>query len=453
MSSNMMGQIVAFIILNSSSPTDTLTLTTLAPFPFPALSSIPLFILSSLPLFYQVSVINFNMTSKALEDQFLLGVVHCERPDLEDRRLFLMKAVEEDQRHLFAAEEHTLTLLAGAAGSLLGSHTPHCAVYNSMSTLHCSTFRYVNSWLRDNTVYGSGLIPITPSSLPPSLPLSSRPLSLSDNPELITALERSATSSLSLRGRLSESHMSTLEITAIREGYRPIAASAGVLFSAVFTLSHINPMYQYPLSFFEDILKETLGSAGKTEGFTDRLTPLLFELTQNVYSRVCRGLFERDRLLLAVLISARLDVAAGRVTESEWQCFLTGCVTDPTVCTDHPMPDALKALGVEGNIWDLSVMLESLQPVPFMGLTADVRGLNCKDWATFFSSHTPHTDVLPGVWEDQLSHFHRLLLVRILKEGSTMPSMGRYVGETILEVCCVGKRRVARSLVIEHMVS
>jgi ATP-binding dynein motor region len=69
------------------------------------------------------------MTSKALEDRFLLDVIRCERPDLEDKRLLLMRAIEEDQRQLSAADEHTLTLLAGAAGSLLGAHTSLCSTH------------------------------------------------------------------------------------------------------------------------------------------------------------------------------------------------------------------------------------------------------------------------------------------------------------------------------------
>jgi dynein heavy chain, axonemal len=225
--------------------------------------------------------------------------------------------------------------------------------------------------------------------------------------------------------------MSSLEITAIREGYRPVAATVGVLYTAVSSLSHINPMYQHHLSYFVDILKETLGSAQKTDSPSDRLTSLLKQLSQNVYSRVCVGLFERDRLLLAVLITARLDVAAGRVTESEWLCFMTGCVIDPSISLNQPLSDALRALGVEEKYWDLCVMLENLQPVPYRGLTVDIRGVNCKEWTVFFSSNTPHTEVLPGVWEDQLSPFHRLLLVRILKEESILLSMGRYVGETL----------------------
>ena len=231
---------------------------------------------------------------------------------------------------------------------------------------------------------------------------------------------------------MCESHTSTLEVSAIREGYRPVAAAAGVLFLAVSSLSLINPMLQHSLSFLRDVLKQTLCNVERKDSLTNRVGLLLSEITQSVYSRVCRGLFERDRLLLAVMISARLDIAAGCVTESEWLCFMAGCVLDPTIRANHPLPEALRAVGVGEGVWDRSVMLETLHSVPFRGLTCDIRGPNSKEWAAFFSSDAPHTERLPGVWEAQLSPFHRLLLVRTLREEALLPSISRYIGE-----CCI----------------
>jgi dynein heavy chain len=39
---------------------------------------------------------------------------------------------------------------------------------------------------------------------------------------------------------------------------------------------------------------------------------------------VCRSLFEKDKLLFAFLLAARLKAAAGALDAAEWEFFLTG---------------------------------------------------------------------------------------------------------------------------------
>jgi dynein heavy chain len=56
-----------------------------------------------------------------------------------------------------------------------------------------------------------------------------------------------------------------------------------------------------------------------------------------VSRNVCRSLFEKDKLLFAFLLAARLMAAAGALDADEWRFFLTGGLGEPVhVFVYHP---------------------------------------------------------------------------------------------------------------------
>lgn len=46
-----------------------------------------------------MTVINFTVTMRGLEDQLLVDVIKSERPDLEERRDALVVSIANDQRY------------------------------------------------------------------------------------------------------------------------------------------------------------------------------------------------------------------------------------------------------------------------------------------------------------------------------------------------------------------
>ena len=46
--------------------------------------------------------------------------------------------------------------------------------------------------------------------------------------------------------------------------------------------------------------------------------------TAVIYANVCRGLFEKDKMLFAFLISAGIQREAGSISPAEWSLFLVG---------------------------------------------------------------------------------------------------------------------------------
>jgi dynein heavy chain len=324
----------------------------------------------------KVTVINFTVTMKGLEDQLLVDVIKNERPDLEERKDKLVVSIANDQRQLLEIEEQILSMLANASGNIL------------------------------------------------------------DDEELINALARSKTTSSAINVRLTEAEATTKEINTTREGYRVVATRGSVIYFVVANFALVDPMYQYSLQYYKELVSQRLQKTEKKEVLEDRLALLVADITQSIYFNVCRGLFEKDKLLFAFMMSAKISLAANAVSDAEWLFFMVGPVPRADVLADRPIPDRLKMPGMSDRFdraWINIVMLETDLPDTFSGIS-DSLVMHAAAWNKFLISETPHTDALPGEeseWETRLSSFQRLLLVRTVREEKIVVAIRRYVSEAI----------------------
>ena len=52
------------------------------------------------------------------------------------------------------------------------------------------------------------------------------------------------------------------------------------------------------------------------------------DITESFYLNICRGLFEKDKLLYAFLNASSIAKRAGDITADEWNIYLRGSTTD-----------------------------------------------------------------------------------------------------------------------------
>jgi len=319
----------------------------------------------------KVTVINFTVTKRGLEDQLLVDVVAHERPELEEKKDELIVSIASDKRQLKEIEDSILQMLADAGDDIL------------------------------------------------------------DDEALIDSLGRSKETSTAIGKRMAEAERTTAEINAARELYRPVAKRGSVLYFVIASLTAVDPMYQYSLQAFSRLYSMRIARSEAADDLDERLAILVRDITTNFYVNVCRGFFEVHKLLFAFLVAIEVERAAGDVTDEEWRYFVLGAQA-ATASGDAAGAGPARPEVCATGSWMLSD--KAWATVSALGTAADaLSGVAASvaeqpaAWAEYAGDTDPHLRDLPAGWEPRVTPFQRLLVLRALREEKTTFAVREYV--------------------------
>ncbi|KAG5489970.1 hypothetical protein JKF63_00089 [Porcisia hertigi] len=218
----------------------------------------------------RVTLLNFFITPRGLEDQLLGVVVGQERKELEMRRSDLIQKNAAMKADLVSTQESILCKLKEVQGDVL------------------------------------------------------------DDVELIAYLNASKEKTLEITARVAEAEAAEVELTASREEYRSIAHHSSCLYFCCSTLSHVDPMYQYSLQWFVQLFIASIDQAARSDDLQQRLENLKGYFTYSFYQNVSRSLFEKHKLMFSFYLCVRLMEQRGQINPAEYRFLLQG----PTLVAD-----------------------------------------------------------------------------------------------------------------------
>eukprot|EP00794_Sanderia_malayensis_P010712 gene10712-11859_t len=296
----------------------------------------------------KTTIVNFSVKEQGLEAQLLGIVVRKERPELEEQKDSLVINIAAGKRKLEELEDEILRLLTTAQGSLL------------------------------------------------------------DDEQLVNTLHTSKITSSEVSTQLQDSEQTEIKIDAAREGYRPCAQRASILFFVLNDLGKIDPMYQFSLDSYIELFNTSIDKSKRSAKLDERIQNLNDYHTYAVYRYTCRGLFERHKLLFSFQMCAKILEATGKLNMDEYNFFLRGgVVLDREEQMDNPCPGWLS-----DTSWDNITELDKL--TNFHGIVASFEQYP-RDWNIWFTSESPETSTLPGEWENSCNELQRMSIVRALR--------------------------------------
>ena len=298
----------------------------------------------------KATICNFCVKQQGLEDQLLGTVVRKERPELEQQKNELVVAVAAGKRKLVELEDTILRMLSSATGSLL------------------------------------------------------------DDEELVLTLQSSKTTSVEVTSQLQVSEQTERKIDAAREGYRPSAYRASILYFLLSDLARVDPMYQFSLDAYVLLFNQSLEKSARSEDLQERIRNLNEYHTYFVYRTTCRALFEAHKLLFSFQICAKILLGAKKMNPAEYDFFLRGGqVFDKASQPANPCSD-----WISETAWDHITELDKLPS--FRNIMASFES-SARDWREWYRSAEPETAAarLPGEWENRCSELMRLIIVRCLR--------------------------------------
>lgn len=319
----------------------------------------------------KVTVINFTVTLTGLEDQLLVDVVRSERPDLEQKKNELTVNIAADKKQLKEIEDKILYMLENSQGNIL------------------------------------------------------------DDEELINTLAHSKVTSSAIKTRMAEAETTSAEIDSTREGYRCVAVRGSIIYFAIASLALVDPMYQYSLQFYQKLFVMRLENSTKSDVLAERLQILMDDITLSMFVNVCRGLFEKDKIVYAFMIGANILLQRGAISASEWSFYLVG--DKRSAAAQQALIDScgLKhPTWLSDRTWKVLVGMREVSPV--FAKLADHVVAHGEAWKqAMVLSDLPHAESLPPPWETTLTNFQRLLVLRVFREEMLVFGTREFVGREL----------------------
>nr|VZI11206.1 unnamed protein product [Spirometra erinaceieuropaei] len=296
----------------------------------------------------KTTIVNFAVVQQGLEAQLLGIVVRKEKPELEEQKDELVMGIANGKKKLVELEDEILRLLNETKGSLLEDVT------------------------------------------------------------LLSTLQTSKATSAEVSDFLAISEKTEVQIDAAREGYRPCAQRASILFFVLNDLGSVDPMYQFALDAYIDLFNLSIDKSQRSPRLEDRIANLNDYHTYAVYRYTCRGLFEKHKLLFSFQICIKILEAMGKLNNDEYMFFLRGgIVLDRENQMDNPASSWLTDMA-----WDNITELNKLPN--YRGLVTSFEQYP-KDWNIWYTADEPENAKLPGEWEGSTNEFQRMLIVRSLR--------------------------------------
>ncbi|ETN06717.1 hypothetical protein PPTG_12758 [Phytophthora nicotianae INRA-310] len=254
--------------------------------------------------------------------------------------------------------------------------------------------------------------------------LSASKANLLDDVELVSVLANTKAKATEVNDKILAAEEVKRGIDEKREHYRPVAARGSVLYFGIVDFAAVNAMYQTSLDQFLQLFVRAIDEAERSSLASKRVSYIIETLTYIVFRYVNRGLYDRHRLSFLLMIALKILVAADCVTPADVTLFLKAGASRK-LSSDQPKPFNWMSTGA----WLNAVQLASEKP-HFRNLLGDLeRSENI--WRKWFEDNEPERLAVPdyeGLLFDPRAitanlHFHRLLLVRSLREDRTIPAV------------------------------
>nr|Q39575.1 RecName: Full=Dynein gamma chain, flagellar outer arm [Chlamydomonas reinhardtii]7KZM_C Chain C, Dynein gamma chain, flagellar outer arm [Chlamydomonas reinhardtii]7KZN_C Chain C, Dynein gamma chain, flagellar outer arm [Chlamydomonas reinhardtii]7KZO_C Chain C, Dynein gamma chain, flagellar outer arm [Chlamydomonas reinhardtii]8GLV_AD Chain AD, Dynein gamma chain, flagellar outer arm [Chlamydomonas reinhardtii]8GLV_AX Chain AX, Dynein gamma chain, flagellar outer arm [Chlamydomonas reinhar len=311
----------------------------------------------------KVTVVDFTVTMAGLEDQLLGKLISKEKKELEDQRQQLLEEVQSYKKRIKQLEDDLLCRLSNSQGNLLDEHQ-----------------------------------------------------------ELIDVLAVTKQTAQDVSEKLANASETNKRINEACEEYRPVAHRATLLYFLIAEFSVVNCMYQTSLAQFNQLYELAIDRSEKANMPSKRIHNIIEYMTYEIYLYVQRGLFERHKIIFALMLTNKVLTSAGKVKATDLDVFLKGgAALDINSVRKKPkdwIPDLVWL-----NIIALSAM-DAFRDIPDSVFRND--GL----WRQWYDQEAPEMAKVPD-YEDRLNKFERMCVVKTFREDRTLIAAADYIAEAL----------------------
>ena len=312
------------------------------------------------------TIVDFTVTQKGLEEQLLGRVIQKEQRSLEESLKNVLEDVNNNTKALLKLDQMLLERLSENTGNLL------------------------------------------------------------DDEELITVLADTKSKSTDVKEKLISAAEMRKNINEKREQYRPVATRGSVLYFSIVDMSKVNCMYQTSLDQFQVLFDKSMEIAEKANLASKRVNNIIDSMTYVTYRYINRGLYERDKVSFKLIVTFKILMTAGKLDTRQINLFLrAGNALD--ISQTRPKPFNW----MSNEAW-LNILQLSMDNPVFKTIVEDIQS-NESAFVPWYNENEPEKFPVPVIEsrfaadEEVLTNFHRLLVVRCMREDRTLLAVNDFI--------------------------
>jgi len=302
-----------------------------------------------------VGILNFMATLDGLQDQMLGIVVAAEEPETEQKRVNLVLDSARAKAQLKELEDKILALLSSASGDIL------------------------------------------------------------DDEELIETLSNSKVMGTKIEEQVKQQEITAQQIAEVRQVYKYHALRCAALYFIIGDLCTIDPMYQFSLDWFIIMFNKSIDMAEAKDSKDERFAELFRSFISLLFVMVCRGLFEKDKLLYAVMLTFKCQEMEKELKLNEVMALLTG------------LPGAVKEDKPANTDWLTDVSWKRVNVLQTMGDVFDgfigEFSSQLPGWQSVFDADDPMEADWPNNFKAKCSPIQQALLMFALRPDATVKAL------------------------------
>ena len=312
----------------------------------------------------KVNIINFTVTFPGLEEQLLAAAVKIENNKVEVQKTQLISQMAADNKMLYEIQDNILQMIADSSGNIL------------------------------------------------------------DDLKLIETMQQSKETSSVIQERMKEASKIEQHVNTEREKYREVAVRGAILYFVVVDMARVDPMYENSLTYIIKLFKSSITNTPAGPDFNERLLNLVENITVNIYTNVCRGLFEVHKQIFSFMIATAIQRNKALVSGTAWNMLLSGAGLIKTQVPENPDP-----LMFSKANWELVASLEQVFP-EFQGLAEHMTN-NLRAWQTYSYSPNLFEEQMPDNWSEKFDDFKKLVLIKGLRTDKLLLALNSYIKVTL----------------------
>ena len=252
--------------------------------------------------------------------------------------------------------------------------------------------------------------------------LSNSQGNLLDDVELIEVLNVTKKTAQEVNEKLANASETNAKITETCEEYRPVAHRATLIYFLIAEFASVNVMYQTSLKQFNELYELAIDEAEPSGKPATRIKNIIDHMTYSVYLYIQRGLFERHKLTFALMMTNTILVSDKILNPELVSVFLKGGGS-----LDIKSVKKKPKEWIPDKSWLDCVALSSY---PTFATLQDSMRDNNKKWQDWYDKEAPENVRIPD-FEDVVTPFERMCLVKALREDRTQVAAQAYIADAI----------------------